>query len=307
MVLTGAVLFILALYIIGSKQNLFGSTINVKAVFEDVNGLTTGNNVRYMGINIGTVNKVSIVNDSVVLVEMTIKSEAQTYLKKNAIASIGTDGLMGNKLINISAVSGKADYIESETELKSISPIDMDLMLRMLTSSNEEINVISKNLRSLSDRIIKEDNLLSLIEDQELIHSIQQSFRNIENSTSELEHFSNSLRKISNEIQNGDGLAGMLINDTTLVKDLHSTMSNLQSASDSLFVFSGDMVRISNMVTQGKGAAGTVLADEQFKNDLTETMENIKKASKALDENMEALKHSIFLRKYFKKVQKQNY
>src|SRR5690348_15105543 len=108
----GTVLLIVALYLIGDKQNLFGSTFRISAKFYNVNGLMVGNNVRFAGIDIGTVEEIEIINDSSVNVIMVLEERVQPYIKKNAIASIGTDGLMGNKLVNINSGSDLSVSIE---------------------------------------------------------------------------------------------------------------------------------------------------------------------------------------------------
>src|SRR3989337_310265 len=97
-VLAGTAFLIMLLYFIGSKQNLFGSTFRISAQFYSVNGLMPGNNVRFAGIDVGTVERVEIISDSTVSVTMLIEEKVRHYIKKNAVAIVGTDGLMGNKL-----------------------------------------------------------------------------------------------------------------------------------------------------------------------------------------------------------------
>src|SRR5436190_18097785 len=111
-VATGTTLLIIGLYLIGSKRSAFSSTIRVSAIFYNVNGLLPGNNVRYAGIDIGTVDKVVIDNDSTVHVFMLIEKKVKDHIKKNAIASIGTEGLMGNKLVSIAAAVAAAPPVE---------------------------------------------------------------------------------------------------------------------------------------------------------------------------------------------------
>jgi phospholipid/cholesterol/gamma-HCH transport system substrate-binding protein len=77
------------MYFIGAKQSLFSSTIKVTAAFHTVDGLMPGNNVRFAGIDVGTVEKVDIQSDSSVLVTMLIEEGSVNYIYKNAIASIG--------------------------------------------------------------------------------------------------------------------------------------------------------------------------------------------------------------------------
>ena len=100
-VIAGSLLLILGLYMIGKNKNIFGRTITITAYFDNISGLQPGNNVRYSGIDIGTVDGVRILNDSTIEVSMNIKDEMVEIVRMNSFASIGTDGLMGNKLINI--------------------------------------------------------------------------------------------------------------------------------------------------------------------------------------------------------------
>src|SRR4051812_38232685 len=96
-----SLLLIVAVYFIGSKKNMFTPTFYVYASFSDINGLQAGDNVRFRGINIGTVKSTDVLNDSTVKVTMLFDLKMKPYIKRNAIASIGTDGLMGNKLVTI--------------------------------------------------------------------------------------------------------------------------------------------------------------------------------------------------------------
>ena len=115
-VLTGTILLIVSLYLIGSKQNIFNKTLSIYVRFNNVNGLIAGNNVRFAGITIGTINEVTIESDTAVLVEMVIREDAMRYIRKKSIAEIGSDGLMGNKLINISSLDANSPFVvENDT------------------------------------------------------------------------------------------------------------------------------------------------------------------------------------------------
>src|SRR5436190_2005073 len=105
----GILLFTLVIYFIGSRQNMFTKTINVRGIFKDVSGLQPGNNVRFSGINVGTIDEIVIISDSLVRVDMTVKKTTQKYIKKDAVATIGSEGLMGNKVLNISPGSGSTN------------------------------------------------------------------------------------------------------------------------------------------------------------------------------------------------------
>lgn len=79
-VIVGLVLFVTAVYFIGNKKNMFGKTTTISALFNNVNGLQLGNNVRYAGINIGTVTTIEMLNDTVIKVEMSIENKILPHL-----------------------------------------------------------------------------------------------------------------------------------------------------------------------------------------------------------------------------------
>lgn len=301
MVIAGLSFLIVALYLIGDRQNLFGSTIIVKSKFSNVNGLTVGNNVRFVGIDIGTVNSIEIVNDSTVLVEMIVESDAMTYIRTNAITSIGTDGLMGNKLVNIHSVEGNAPLIVDGSILESIAPLDTDKIMRTLSETNTEVFLIAQNLKDITDKVQQENVIWKLLEDSLITLNIRSTMNNLDYVSRDLSAISTSFRKMANDIENGKGLVGSLLYDSTFIQKFDNTLTNLQSVSDSLGKVTHDISQIAEHVKKGEGAAGTILMDEKFEKDLNATLENVKNASKALNENMEALKHNILFRRYFKK------
>ena len=90
-------------FLIGKQKNIFTNTFPVYANFGNVSGLQVGNYVRFAGINVGTVNNISIVNDTTVRVEMVLQTKVKQYLHGDSRASIGSDGLMGDKLVQVSA------------------------------------------------------------------------------------------------------------------------------------------------------------------------------------------------------------
>jgi len=95
-VILGLVLFVFTIYFVGRQKNLFGSTFHLRAQFRTVSGLREGNNVRFSGINLGTVNDIELITDTLVMVDLLVKREVQQFIKKDATASIGSDGLMGD-------------------------------------------------------------------------------------------------------------------------------------------------------------------------------------------------------------------
>lgn len=302
MVFTGLIFLVAALYFIGDKRNLFGSNFKITANFSNVNGLTVGNNVRYVGIDIGTVSDIRIVNDSSVFVEMTIESEALKFIKKNAVASIGTDGLMGNKLVNIRSGGGGSTYIKEGDVLSTIAPLESEEIMRTLSKTNDQMLGIATNLKSITDKINDENNIWNLLKDTTISNNVRHTLANVEMTSYDVKEVAKSFKLMMNDVKAGKGMAGALLNDNNQKERLEKTFSNIEDFSDTLSQLSNDISNITRHVNKGQGAAGTILMDEKFEKDLVETLESIKKASKGLEENMEALKHNFLFRRYYKKL-----
>ena len=303
-VLIGTILLIGSLYLIGNKQNLFGSTFRLSAKFHNVNGLMKGNNVRFAGIDVGTVESVEIVNDSSVNVMMVIEKDVQFFIKKNAMASVGTDGLMGNRLVNINSIKDHSKSVEEGDELQTLRPVEMDDMVRTLDVTNENIKVITGNLRNITDKINSKNSLWSLLMDTIIAENVKSSIVNIKMVSNLSALITGDLKELTEGIKSGKGSIGALITDTSFSSRINQTIVKLERVSDTAAIITGDISGILKNVKQGKGSMGVFLKDTTFVYNLNKSMENIREGSKGFNENMEALKYSWPFKKYFRKQKK---
>lgn len=302
----GTALLVTSLYMIGSNQNLFGSTFRISVKFYNVNGLIKGNNVRFAGINVGTVEKVEILNDSVVNVVMVIEKDIQPFIKKNSIANVGTDGLMGNKLVNINSVKEPAPGVEEGDNIHSNRPIEQDEMLRTLNETNENMKSITSNLKSITERISSKNSLWSLLMDTIVADNVKTTIVNIKAASNSTALLTGNLKNIVGNIENGKGTLGALITDTVLSGKINQTVINFKKFSDTSAIITGNLSKIISQIERGKGTVGILLKDTMFIHNLNRTVESINKSSVTATEDLEALKHSFILRRYFKKQQKEN-
>ncbi len=304
-VLVGTILLIFSLCLIGAKQNLFGSTFELKAQFKNVNGLMPGNNVRFTGIDVGTVKSVEIINDSTVNVTMVIEDKVQAFIKKNSTAMVGTDGLMGNKLINILTSNEPAASVNDGDFLASKNPLGTDDMMRTLNMTNENVRDITIDLKNIVSRLNSPNTLWSILMDTIVADNVKQAIVNIKVTGERTAVITGDLSRIVKHIKDGKGTVGALIADTSFAIRLNQSIVNIKLITDSLALVTGDMHYITSKVKKGEGGIGTVLMDTTFVNNLNATMKNVKSGTKNFDENMEALKHNILLRNYFKKKEKE--
>jgi phospholipid/cholesterol/gamma-HCH transport system substrate-binding protein len=303
-VIVGTTFLIAALYIIGSKQNLFGSTFKISARFNNVSGLMKGNNVRFAGINVGTVESVEIVSDTSVNVVMIIENNAQQYIKKNSLASVGTDGLMGNKLVNINSVKEDSPCVNENDMLQSLKPVEMDQMIRTLDVTNENIKVISTNLRNITDKINSKNSLWNLLMDTVVAENIKSAVVNIKLMSNQGLYITGDLKGITDGIKKGKGTLGALVTDTAISSNIKQVVIKLQRISDTAAIATGDISQIVRKLKQGKGSAGVLLNDTNLIYNLNKSVKSIDKGAGTLNEDLEALKHTWPLKKYFRKQSK---
>src|SRR5690606_2354798 len=112
--------------------------------------LEVGNNVRFSGINIGTVDEIQLVNDSTVVVGMVIKDDVREFIKTDAKASIGSDGLMGDKVLTITPGVKSQKVVENNGQIASLSGIEMSDIMKTVKKSMDNVSVISEELAIFS-------------------------------------------------------------------------------------------------------------------------------------------------------------
>ncbi len=307
-VLVGLAVLILAFFIIGKNQNLFGSDFRLKVRFSNIGGLTEGNNVLFSGIQAGTVKEINIVNDTTIEVTMRINSKVVPFIHKNATATVGTEGLMGNKVINIMPVNGKSEIVEEGDLLVAHPTASMEEIIQTLSKTNNNVASISEVLKGTVLRI-DSSAILKLMNDEQIGVSLKASLQNIYASTKNVNQMSDVLNLLANDIKNGKGAAGLLLTDTTIVVQLSDAIAKIRSASinaNEITVQFNQMARsLNNDLTNGKGTLNTLLKDPEMSSNLKLSMSNIQKGTDKFNQTMEALKSSFLFRGYFRKKEEQ--
>ena len=145
-VLVSLLLLLALIFVISKQKKLFADTFLVKVQFKNIAGTKEGNFVRFAGINIGTVETIQIINDSTVQLELNIEKNVQPYIKSDAVASIGSDGLMGDKLILISAGNSGSAPIKNGSVLQGNNPLNVDKVLNNLAKVTDNAIAITDGL-----------------------------------------------------------------------------------------------------------------------------------------------------------------
>jgi len=182
-----ATLAILAagIFIIGSKQYLFSSTYQLKAQFDNVEGLDQGGDVRVGGVHTGTVRHIVLPHKpgERVTVVMDLNKSTHEIIKQDSVVSIETEGLLGNQYLAISFGSpGIADVRDGDT-LATQPPLEMSDVLKkasdLLDGSRQAIENATKaaaNLDSISTKVDKGQGTAgALVNDKQLYKNLEQT------------------------------------------------------------------------------------------------------------------------------------
>jgi phospholipid/cholesterol/gamma-HCH transport system substrate-binding protein len=303
-VIIGLLIFILAIYFIGNKQQMFGKTEHLKAVFTNVGGLQLGNNVRYSGINVGTVQEISMINDTAIIVDMIIDKSIFKNIKKNAIATIGSDGLVGSMIINIVPGKGVADFVEANDVITSFNRIRSDDMLTTLNTTNQNAALLTADLLKITKEITEGKGTVGiLINDTVMANDLKKTMRYLKITSQGTSESVVKLNQLIANLNKKDNVVGVL-SDTVVANKIKSITINLEKSSREINKVVENLNATILNVKDGKGAINYLSNDPKLVKNIDSTLTNINQASSRLNENLEALKHNFFFKGYFKKQEK---
>jgi len=184
----GLALFVLAIFIIGKQKNLFNPVYKLTTTFYNVSGLQVGNNIRFSGINVGTVDNIIIINDSTVRVDMLIKKEVKKFIKSDCGVAIGSEGLIGDRLLVITQGSTESPSAKEGQELVSAEPVETDAIMASLQVTAGNAEIITEQLAEIMIKINQGKGTLGkLIQDTAIAENLSQTIVNLKKSSKGLD------------------------------------------------------------------------------------------------------------------------
>ncbi len=305
-VVVGTLLLIAALYSIGNRQNLFGSNIIIFTQFKNVNGLELGNNVRYSGINVGTVSKIRMISDNQILVEMLIQEKIGKHIKKEAVATIGSDGLVGNMIVNIIPRESKKPPVISGDTIQSYSKIGTDDMLTTLNVTNENAALLTADLLKITTEIIEGKGTIGLlINDSIMANDLKRTMYELRKASTGASLAITELKEIISSINQSESVAGVLLSDSVSGQKMKTILGNLEQSSMDISEVSKNLNVVFKDIKEGEGALNYLAKDPALVKNIDSTMNNIKEGTQRFNQNMKALRHNFLFRGYFKKLEKE--
>jgi len=268
----GMTVFIIGIYFIGEGQQLFRSTFRISGVFKDVAGLQAGNNVRLSGVNVGVVDNIQIESDSSTRVEMLIDEDARMFIKKDAIAAIGSEGLMGNKMLIITPGTGGKKEIENNDSVATTMPMNMDELFVSLKTTIDNTSNITSDLSKITNNIQSGKGTIGrLLMDPTMRQNVDSTFANLKEGSA-------GFKTLMEKTNQFDGILASL---KTTIENASSITSNLSKITDSIHA--------------GKGTIGLLLMDSTMRHNMDSTVVNVKNSSAELKLFLEKAKESWLL------------
>ena len=211
-------LFGVGLFLIGNSNQLFTKAFEVYAEFSKITGIQNGGKVRVAGMDAGTVTRIEVPSrpDGKFRVHLRIIEKLHPIVRQDSVVTIQTDGLLGNKFLQIEAGSVDSLVAQDHSMIPSKEPFDWgDLM--------DEINGVVKQANGILGSV--KDQLVSTLSQVE--STVKSANGLIKDATPDVKRILASadkigadLRDIIDGVQEGKGTVGALLKD----KELHSSI-----------------------------------------------------------------------------------
>jgi phospholipid/cholesterol/gamma-HCH transport system substrate-binding protein len=286
MVAGGLVLFAIAIFYLGRKQDLFSSSVTVKSYFEDVKGLMEGNKVQYSGITVGHVSHIEIINDTTILVEMAVDKDVQKFIRKDSRVDIGSDGLMGSKIVNINPGSSSAQAIVDNDVLKTQESVDFQDVLEEAQSVMRDTRQITNNLQDISRKMNEGDGDLAVLLNEDKITTKLNQFGD------EMLAISSTSEEILEKVNRGDGDLGRLINDSIITTEYVQLMNDFESIATETNRFANELKQYSQKMNSGNGLLYRLAYDSVMAENIDTTVIKINKSVDDIEDAANTLENS---------------
>lgn len=187
-IVAGFALFAIAIFFIGKQNNLFDPVFKISTTFYNVSGLVVGNNIRFSGINVGTIDDIKIISDSTVQVDMVIRKNVQQFIKSDSEAAIGSEGIIGDRLLIITQGTIDAPTVENGQQIASVEPIETDAIMESLSNTAVNAEIIAQQLASVMVDINNGKGTLGrLIRDTGIADDLSSTMANLKASSKGLD------------------------------------------------------------------------------------------------------------------------
>ena len=305
-ILIGVAIFLAAIVTLGGQKKTFTKGIQVSAVFDNVNGLQAGNNIWFSGVKVGTVKKLQLTNNTRVVVYMVIDDKSKEFIHEDAKAKIGSDGLIGNKIVILYAGTPTAPVIKRNDVLKVETALSNEEVMNTLQENNKNLLAITSDFKMISRRLADGQGTMGkLLTDDTLMSQLQVTATTLQRASLNMQLITSNVADYTAKLQTKGVLASELVSDTSLFKTLRASVAQIQDASNNARELTNNLKVVAQKINDSSNTVGILMNDQQVANNLRATVENLQSGTQKFDEDMEALQHNFLFRGFFRKKAKQ--
>jgi phospholipid/cholesterol/gamma-HCH transport system substrate-binding protein len=308
-VVLGLAIFVTAVMMLGKQQKLFNKSVQVKAVFKDVNGLAAGRNILYSGVKIGTVKKISFVTTNEILVLMNIDQSSQEFIHKDVVARISSEGLMGNKIVMLSGGTPNVPIIEDGDQLTVGSGLSTEEIMNTLQVNNKSLVEITDNLKIITKGMVDGKGTLGkLLNDDSVYKNLNSTMAGLNDAVINTRRLTSALSVYVSKLQTKGVLSNELVTDTIVFSKLRAAVIQMNEVADNanktVLDLQATSAGIKADMSNQHAPLGMLLQDTLLADAFKATIYNLETSTEKLDTNMLAVRNNFLFRGYFRKQAK---
>lgn len=274
--------------LLGKSRHVFEPRVRVRATFEDVGGLVQGAPVRVAGVNVGTVAQIQFVGGTPrprILVELDLTKSAIGLVRSDSVARISSQGLLGDKIVEVSAGTNAAPPIGSEGEIRTAAAPDLDKMLQQASAVIDDAKRAADRTAAAFDQIadpktigeIKESimHMHGLLHATEKGAGLAHALFYDKRTANDLDRIADNLNQLTLHLDRGvqhldavlaatDGDGRQLLNNVSrAARSVGQTADEIQRTHfvAHLDQAAGDLAQMTSYMKAGRGTLGALIVD----------------------------------------------
>lgn len=305
-VFIGLIILVAGILVIGTQQNKFSKNIKVTTYFKDVKGLKVGNNVWFSGVKVGIIKDIAFEGVENVRVTMNIEEKNSQFIRKDVIATLGSDGLIGNSIISLVGGNAQNPQIEEGDVLTSGPSGGMEQMMGLLQENGANLSTITQNFAKLSQQMVDGKGTVgALMTDDGIATNLKSSVTTMNKVMSDANVAVNNLVALTQKLNSNQGLIHDLTTDTKVFASLRDAAAQLQGVTQTANALVDNLNQTSARLNDKDNAIGVLTNDPDAANEIKQILKNLNTSTEKLDQNMEALQSNFLFRGFFKKKEKE--
>lgn len=278
-VLASLLVFVVFIFALGKESSFFKKNYKIQTSFTNTAGLSEGAPVRLSGLRIGTVKEIKFPespDNNFIIVTMEVSQEGIRRIGSDAVATIRTEGLLGDKYIEIlKGTTSLPEKIPDVVRIKSYTPPELEKLLGQSEELINNITSISQNLDELVKAFSKEENIQNISKGlaslRRTLEGVEAEQKSSQITLNKIDSAVTTLNTLLAEVKTGNGILNALVYDKNLRAKLDQAIANVNSAAQEIGGDSGIATELKNTLSNfreiseklngGEGTLGALIND----------------------------------------------